>query len=214
MTTSSSSRQWALYIGAISSSLFRVFSYVFLRLVSFLYFRVVSSDTNSLSRFPFDGVNTSSQVSTLLTSQQFLSPLALHLQQRKRSPDQDLARLRVTSHPPAQKMYASFSGSTHSPDHLAVSQQQPRHFLGTAVLPSYHPPHISLDLVHQHTSNPSGCRLCLYPRLRLCHRRHIYSRRCSLPRRGQGRRSVPPPRSWCHGTLCARSMASSYRRGG
>ena len=39
MTSSRNSRPWALYIGAISSSLFRIFSYVFLRLVRFSSFR-------------------------------------------------------------------------------------------------------------------------------------------------------------------------------
>jgi hypothetical protein len=211
MTSSRSSRSWALYIGAISSSSFRVFIYVFLRLVSFSCFRDICSDTDSPFRSPLDGVNTSSPGSTWLTLQPFLSPLALYHQQRKRKSDPTLTRLRMTCHLPVQQKYASLTDSTHNPDHLEVFQQQPRHHLGTDILTSYHSPHIGLDLVHQHASNPSGCRLCFHPCLRFRHRRHIYTRRCSLPRRGQGRSSLPPLRSWCHGTPCARSMASRYR---
>ena len=48
MTTSRSSKPWALYVGAISSSLFRVISYVFLRLVSFSYFGSVGAHEYTL----------------------------------------------------------------------------------------------------------------------------------------------------------------------
>lgn len=45
MTTS---RPWALYVGAVSSSLLRVISYIFLRLVSFSYFSSVCAHQYTL----------------------------------------------------------------------------------------------------------------------------------------------------------------------
>ena len=155
----------ALYLGAIFSTLFRIFSYMFLRVVCFhssSFSSPVFSD-NRRFRPLSDGVNTCFLASISLILRPFLSLL---VSPNHRSLHLHLLMLRRTSQPPLLKTRQAFLGSYLTLFCLTTSigRQQQRYSLGAAILHSYYSPHVNHNLVHQHVLDPARRRLCLYPR--------------------------------------------------
>ncbi len=155
----------ALYLGAIFSTLFRIFSYIFLRVVCFdssSFSSPVFSD-NGRFRPLSDGVNTCFLASISLILRPFPSLL---VSPNHRSLHFHPLMLRRTSQPRLLKTRQAFLDSYLTLFCLTTSigLQQQRCSLGAAILHSYYSPHVNHNLVHQHALNPARRRLCLYPR--------------------------------------------------
>jgi len=142
----------ALYLGAIFSTLFRIFSYIFLRVVCFdsSSFSLPVFSDNGRFRPLSDGVNTCFLASISLILRPFPSPLvspnhrSLHLHPRM------LRRTSQLSQPRLLKTRQAFLGSYLTLFCLTTSigLQQQRCSLGAAILHSYYSPHVNHNLVH------------------------------------------------------------------
>jgi hypothetical protein len=169
----------ALYLGAIFSTLFRLFSYIFLRVVCLNFFFLFLDSlilTLHASR-PLSG-----WVNIYFLASISLAPC---LSKPSRSPPSPSDNKEDDADTPTTQNEA---GPCSRPVPLlvlttSIGQCQQRRFLGAIVLPSYHSSHVDHHMVHQHTLDSVRRRLCPHAHNRFCRRRHLYSCRRSLPRR-------------------------------